>query len=69
MFSGKRHTLYLPISAEQEALWKSGTTYIQTALPNLTADQREFLLTGAAPGEWDNAFPDEEENILVQDAS
>lgn len=34
---------------------------VQDAFPALTGDEREFLLTGVMPKEWDEAFGDEEE--------
>jgi hypothetical protein len=34
---------------------------IQDAAPRLSADDREFILTGAVPEEWDNAFPPDED--------
>ena len=33
---------------------------IQQAMPNLTADEREFIKTGITPQEWDDMFEDEE---------
>lgn len=33
---------------------------IQEALPHFTADQREFLMTGITPAEWNKTFPPEE---------
>lgn len=41
-------------------LWQQGA-FIQTVMPYLTADQREFLLTGMTPEEWDRMFPEDEE--------
>lgn len=41
-------------------LWKSGL-HIQTALPDLSSNERELLLTGFHPECWDLAFPPEEE--------
>ena len=32
---------------------------IQNAFPFLNADEREFLMTGTTPSEWDAMFPDE----------
>lgn len=58
MYSGKFNTMDLPITEEQIARWQSGTL-IQNAFPNLNADQREFLMTGILPEEWDVMFPDE----------
>lgn len=34
---------------------------IQVALPYLTAEEREFILTGITPEEWEQAFPPEED--------
>ena len=34
---------------------------IQNALPDLTADQRETILTSIGPEEWDRTFKDTEE--------
>lgn len=59
MFTGKENTLELPITQAQYDLWKSGEL-IQNAFPNLNANQREFLMTGAVDDEWDQAFPDED---------
>lgn len=33
--------------------------YIQTALSSLTPDEREFLISGLLPEEFDELFPDE----------
>lgn len=38
--------------------WKSGTR-IQDALPGLTADEREILLSGICPECWDANFGEE----------
>jgi len=32
--------------------------FAQTAFPELSDDQREFLITGITPGEWDRLFPE-----------
>lgn len=65
MFSGKTHIVELPISEEEYnkgmAAFRSGT-FIQDAFPQLSKDHREFILTGATPEEWDEAFPPEEED-------
>lgn len=59
MYSGKVNTMDLPITDEQIARWESGTL-IQNAFPNLNADQREFLMTGILPEEWDEMFPSDD---------
>jgi len=33
---------------------------VQEFFPNLSADDREFLLTGITPKEWEILYPDDE---------
>lgn len=40
--------------------WQSGL-YIQDAFPEMSADEREMLLTGTHPECWAKMFPPEEE--------
>jgi hypothetical protein len=58
-FSNKENSMEIEVTQEQIALWESGTL-IQNAMPHLTPDEREFIMTGITPDEWDNAFSDEE---------
>lgn len=53
--TGKENTLDLPITQEQLDNWQAGTL-IQNAMPNLDADQREFLITGLTKEDWDEIF-------------
>lgn len=39
----------------------SAGALIQNVFPLLTADQREFLMTGITPAEWDDAFNEDGE--------
>ena len=55
MFTGVERTLDLPITEEQLSAWKDGTL-IQDAMPKLSADEREFIMTGVTAEEWDNEF-------------
>jgi hypothetical protein len=50
----------LPITAEQIGNYNRGAM-IQDAFPHLTPSQREFILTGISPEEWDATFPEEDE--------
>lgn len=50
-FSGKVHTLRLPITHAQIAAWLAGAT-IQHAMPHLSPSEREFLITGVTEDEW-----------------
>lgn len=54
-FSHKKHTIDIPVTHEQLAEWEGGKL-IQNAMPNLNVDQREFILTGITPEEWEEVF-------------
>ena len=56
--SMKDHTREIDVCQSQLDAWKSGVL-IQNAMPNLSADDREFLMTGITPEEWDEHFSDE----------
>ena len=55
MSTGIVRTLDLPVTQEQLDLWESGLV-IQRAMPNLTADEREFIMTGITGDEWKAIF-------------
>ena len=40
--------------------WKSGEFYIQDALRELSADEREMLISGICPACWERQFGDDE---------
>ena len=58
MFSGEWNTMDIPVTQSQIDDWESGTL-IQDAMPNVSADDREFLKTGVTPQEWINTFGSE----------
>lgn len=51
-FSGVFHTMTLALTEPQYSDWLGGAL-IQNALPHLSADEREFLMTGITPEEWE----------------
>ena len=55
-FTGKVRTKELPITKFDYELWQRGGLLIQHAFPHLSADDREFILTGISSSEWDTAF-------------
>jgi hypothetical protein len=59
MLTGRVHTRYIPMSRalylRQYALWRGGAK-IQDAFPRLFASDREFIMTGSTPAEWEEAF-------------
>jgi len=50
----------IAVTCSQIYDWEVEGMLIQQAMPNLTADEREFIKTGITPQEWDNMFGDEE---------
>lgn len=58
--SGKEHTMDLPVTQEQIDRYNKGEL-VQKAFPNCTAEEREFLMTGITPSEWNHMFPPEEQ--------
>lgn len=59
--SGKSRTIDLPITADQVTAYKAGAL-VQDAFPQLSADQREFFITGITQEEWDATFGDDEDD-------
>ena len=59
ILTGITRTLDIPVTQIQLDRWESGTL-IQNAMPDITADEREFIKTGITGEEWDNAFGEEE---------
>ena len=60
--TGVTRTLDLPVTEEQLTAHKSGT-HAQNAFPDLSADLREFIISGITLEEWDKLFKDLEDDI------
>ena len=56
MFTGRLSSMELPIREGQILFWQASGTPIQRVFPHLSADQREFLMTGVTPEEWAAEF-------------
>jgi hypothetical protein len=61
MFSGKFNKVILKLTEEQYDLWKRKRMLIQDALPHLDKDEREFLMSGYTPEDWEAMFPPEKD--------
>jgi hypothetical protein len=60
--TGNINVMDVPVTQEQIDRWNGGEL-IQWAMPNLTSEQREFLMTGSTKEEWEeweDEFQDEE---------
>jgi hypothetical protein len=59
-FSGKTNSLTIVFDPADYQKWQEGEL-IQRALPYLTADEREFLMTGITPEEWNSMTEGEDD--------
>jgi hypothetical protein len=50
--TGKVNTRDLPVTEDQLRNWLEGHVLIQHAMPHLSDEQREFLISGVTPEEW-----------------
>ena len=58
LISGNTNTMSLPITEEQYNAWEQGTL-VQVAMPHLSPDEREFVMSGITPEEWAETFGEE----------
>lgn len=47
--------------------WKTGGRLVQDAFPTLSAEEREFLISGITPREWNQLFPPEDDDDDAED--
>ena len=59
MVSGHHNSMELNITSEQLAAWKGGEL-IQVAMPDLSPEEREFVMTGITGEEWRLLFTEVE---------
>ena len=53
--TGKTSVMDLNLTQPELDAWVDGML-IQDAMPQLSAEEREFLMTGITPAEWDSVF-------------
>ena len=56
--TGKTNVMDIPVTLNEIQEWIESGRSIQDAFPGLNANQREFLLTGTTPEEWDDYCAD-----------
>lgn len=61
--TGIIRTLEIDITEDQLRRWLNKEGLIQHIMPNISDDEREFIMTGITAEEWDNAF--EDRNTIV----
>ena len=63
--SGITRSLNIPVNPDDYAAWQAGHGSVQDIMPYLNDDDREFILSGITPGEWDSAFSEQLEDIIA----
>jgi hypothetical protein len=53
--SGNVNVMDIDVTPMQVESWEQGEL-VQNAMPNLSADEREFIMSGITPTEWDEMF-------------
>lgn len=61
----KPHTI--EVNESQYLDWMAGKN-IQIAFPDLSADQRELLISGICPECWDEIFKEEDEDDIQEES-
>ena len=59
-FTGKERSRVMEMTAADWRAWSKECVLIQQAFPYLSADDREFLMTGCTPEEWEELFGKED---------
>lgn len=54
-WSGVTRSMELDVTEQEFIDWRNGEL-VQNAFPNLTASEREFIISGMTDEEWDEAF-------------
>jgi len=65
-YTNQLNTRVLDCDIAQIRAWEAGEL-IQNALPQLTPDEREFLLSGLTPEDWQDMIGKEEQHNNQQD--
>ena len=56
VITGIEHTRSIPANPDDMLAWQAGMGSIHDLMPYLNDADREFLLAGITPEEWDEAF-------------
>lgn len=62
MMTGKFNKAIISITSEQYYRWNQRRELIQDVMPNISKEEREFLMTGYTPDDWEKMFPKDEED-------
>ena len=59
ILSGKEGSMVLPTRQGNLEHWIDTCMLVQDAFPHFTSEQREFLISGSTPEEWNKLFSEE----------
>ena len=59
VFTGKHHSMVLPTRQGELEYWEDSMSLVQDVFPHFTSEQREFLISGCTPEEWNKLFSEE----------
>lgn len=55
VLTGDTNTMWVDVTEEQVKKWEAGML-IQHAMPNITVDEREFIISGITTEEWNRIY-------------
>ena len=61
ILDGKIYEMDLPIKPDDLVTYLDRKAHVQDIFPYLSAGEREFIINGITPEEWEKNFPKEEE--------
>lgn len=62
--TGIDHVRNIPVNPEDMLSWEQGHGNIQDIMPYLNDNDREFILSGITPEEWNDIFSEEIQDII-----
>lgn len=62
VITNKLNSMDITVTAEQIKKWQEGMV-IQDAMPELSVDEREFLINGVTPEEWTKYMGEESDEV------
>jgi hypothetical protein len=63
VITGIEHTRNIPVNPDDYFAWNAGLGSIEEIMPYLNDNDREFILSGITPEEWNSAFVYNERDI------
>lgn len=61
-YSGVKREMEIDVTREQVYRWQAGEL-IQNVMPELTPDEREFIISGMTPEEWAEIDAEQDSDI------